>query len=132
MENQGNRNMAEHNSLRGCVNLIVLEILSRGKLTNAYDIRQAIASQSNGVLKSGDGTLYPAIRRMIENGWISIEADNKFYRRRGILKITVEGEKHLRSEKKSWQDFSSAIEEILDGRLESGQTAIDFGSPASL
>ena len=112
-ENQGNQNMAKHNSLRGFVELIVLEMLSRGKLTNTYEIKLAIASESNGVLKIGDSTLYPAIERMKEKGWISTEANDKFYRRIWDLKMTKDGKKHLRSEKMSWRKFRSAVERIL-------------------
>jgi DNA-binding PadR family transcriptional regulator len=109
--------MAKHDSLRGSVELVVLEMLSRGRLTNAYAIKQAIASESNGVLKIRDSTLYPAIDRMEGKGWIESEAnDTKYDRRVWILKLTAEGKKHLRSERISWRRFSSAVDQILAGR----------------
>ena len=108
--------MASLNSLRGFVEVIVLEMLSRGRLTNAYAIKQAIASESNGALQIRDGTLYPAIDRMEEKGLISTEANDKFDRRRWTLNITSDGKKYLRLEKVSWRKFRSAIDKILGSR----------------
>ena len=65
--------MPKPDSLQGSLDLLVLKILSRRPDLHGYAIMSAIKDMSGEVLKVEEGSLYPALHRMEEDGWISAE-----------------------------------------------------------
>ena len=65
--------MAKTDALQGSLDLLVLKILSRRPRLHGYAIMAAIASTSGEVLRAEEGSLYPALYRMEEAGWIRAE-----------------------------------------------------------
>ena len=99
--------------LQGTLDLLVLKILALGP-THGWDITQRIQQISEDVLKVNQGSLYPALHRLEEQGWITSEwgeSENK--RQAKYYKLTARGRKQLATEKETWARFSGAIERIL-------------------
>ena len=65
--------MAKTDALQGSLDLLVLKILSRRPRLHGYAIMAAIANTSGEVLRAEEGSLYPALYRMEEAGWIRAE-----------------------------------------------------------
>src|ERR1035441_11062887 len=65
--------MAKADSLQGSLDLLVLKVLSRRPRLHGYAIMSAIKELSGDVLRADEGSLYPALHRMEEDGWIRAE-----------------------------------------------------------
>jgi PadR family transcriptional regulator, regulatory protein PadR len=65
--------MAKPDSLQGSLDLLVLKILSRQSGLHGYAIMSAIKESSGDVLRADEGSLYPALHRLEEGGWIRAE-----------------------------------------------------------
>jgi PadR family transcriptional regulator PadR len=101
-------------SLQGSLDLLVLKILSRRPRLHGYAIMAAIADISDEVLRAEEGSLYPALYRMEEAGWIRAEWIKKESGRRArIYELTTEGKKQLGAEESRWAAISSAINRVL-------------------
>ena len=84
--------MAKTDSLQGSLDLLVLKILSRRPRLHGYAIMSAIADMSGDVLRAEEGSLYPALHRMEEAGWIRAEWIRKDTGRRArIYELTAAG-----------------------------------------
>ena len=106
--------MAKTDSLQGSLDLLVLKILSRRPRLHGYAIMSAIADMSGDVLRAEEGSLYPALHRMEEAGWIRAEWIRKDTGRRArIYKLTAAGKKQLAAEESRWQVVTSAVNRIL-------------------
>jgi PadR family transcriptional regulator, regulatory protein PadR len=106
--------MPKPDSLQGSLDLLVLKILSRYSRLHGYAIMTAIHSISGDVLRVEEGSLYPALHRMEESGWIRAEWVTKGTGRRARLyELTVLGKKQLGAEESRWQAVSAAINRVL-------------------
>jgi len=106
--------MAKTDSLQGSLDLLVLKILSRRPRLHGYAIMAAIATTSAEVLRAEEGSLYPALYRMEEAGWIRAEWIKKDTGRRArIYELTAAGKKQLVAEESRWQSVSLAINRVL-------------------
>ena len=106
--------MARTDSLQGSLDLLVLKILSRRPRLHGYAIMAAIATTSADVLRAEEGSLYPALHRMEEEGWIRAEWIKKDTGRRArIYELTAAGKKQLVAEESRWQAVSLAINRVL-------------------
>lgn len=106
--------MAKTDSLQGSLDLLVLKILSRRPKLHGYAIMAAIANTSGEVLRAEEGSLYPALYRMEEAGWISAEWITKDSGRRArIYELTPAGQKQLDAVESRWQSVSTAINRVL-------------------
>ena len=106
--------MAKTDSLQGSLDLLVLKILSRRPRLHGYAIMSAIADMSGDVLRAEEGSLYPALHRMEEAGWIRAEWIRKDTGRRArIYELTAAGKKQLAAEESRWQVVTSAVNRIL-------------------
>jgi len=106
--------MPKSDSLQGSLDLLVLTILSRRPRLHGYAIMSAIQSMSGEVLRVEEGSLYPALHRMEEAGWIHanwITKDNG--RRARMYELTAAGKKQLGAEESRWQTVTSAINRVL-------------------
>ena len=101
-------------ALQGSLDLLVLKILSRRPSLHGYAIMSAIQDISAEVLRVEEGSLYPALHRMEEAGWIRAEWIMKDTGRRArVYELTAEGKKQLGVEESRWQSVSLAINRVL-------------------
>ena len=106
--------MKKPDTMQGSLDLLVLKILSRRPSLHGYAIMTAIKDTSGEVLSAEEGSLYPALHRMEEAGWIGAEWVTKENGRRArIYKLTAVGKKQLASEEKRWHTVSTAINRVL-------------------
>src|SRR4029453_609237 len=95
--------------LQGTLDLLILKALQRGPV-HGFGVSVLIRQMSNEVLQVEQGSLYPALYRLEEQGWISSEwgtSDNnrkaKFYR------LTPTGRRQLLQERATWERLSTAV-----------------------
>ena len=106
--------MPKTDSLQGSIDLLVLKILSRRPRLHGYAIMTAIKDWSGDVLRAEEGSLYPALHRMEEAGWIRAEWILKETGRRArIYELTTAGKKQLSAEESRWQAVTSAVNRVL-------------------
>jgi PadR family transcriptional regulator PadR len=106
--------MAKADSLQGSMDLLVLKILSRRPGLHGYAIMTAIQDISGEVLRVEEGSLYPALHRMEETGWIRAEWVTKDTGRRARLyELTAAGKKQLGMEESRWQAVTLAVNRVL-------------------
>jgi PadR family transcriptional regulator PadR len=106
--------MPKTDSLQGSLDLLVLKILSRRPRLHGYAIMSAIKDWSGDVLRAEEGSLYPALHRMEEAGWIRAEWITKETGRRArIYELTAGGKKQLAAEESRWQAVTSAVNRVL-------------------
>ncbi|MEO6724672.1 MAG: PadR family transcriptional regulator [Blastocatellia bacterium] len=101
------------NLLQGTLAMMILKTLARGEL-HGYEIVQRIQQTSEDVLKVEEGSLYPALYRMEEQGWIEAEwGASENNRRAKYYKLTRAGRKQLADETANWERVSGAIAKVL-------------------
>jgi len=106
--------MPKPDSLQGSLDLLVLKILSRRPRLHGYAVMSAIQEISNDVLRAEEGSLYPALHRMEEAGWIRAEWIVKDSGRRArMYELTGAGKKQLAAEESRWQAVTSAVNRVL-------------------
>jgi len=107
--------MAKTDALQGSLDLLVLKVLSRRGKLHGYALMAAVQEISEDVLRLEEGSLYPALHRMDEAGWISskwvIREDTG--RRARVYEISTKGKKQLEAEEARWVAVSSAINRVL-------------------
>ena len=102
--------MARHEAFQGSLSLLVLKILARRGPLHGYGITVRIQEVSEDLLRVEEGSLYPALHRMEDAGWIKAKwmtTDNK--RRGRVYEITAEGRKRLGTEEKRWMAVNAAV-----------------------
>jgi transcriptional regulator len=93
---------------------MVLKILSRKPGLHGYALMTAIEAMSEGVLRVEEGSLYPALRRMEETGWLRARwITREAGRRARIYELTPSGKKQLAAEESRWQIGTSAVNRVL-------------------
>jgi transcriptional regulator len=93
---------------------MVLKILSRRPRLHGYAIMTAIQAISEDVLRVEEGSLYPALHRMEEAGWIRAAWVTKDTGRRArIYDLTASGRKQLAAAESRWQAVTSAVNQVL-------------------
>jgi transcriptional regulator len=106
--------MAKTDSLQGSLDLLVLKILSRRPRLHGYAIMSALKDWSGEVLRAEEGSLYPALHRMEEAGWIRAEWITKDTGRRArIYELTPAGKRQLAAEESRWVAVTSAVNRVL-------------------
>ncbi len=92
----------------------MLKILLRRPGLHGYAIMSMIKDWSGDVLRPEEGTLYPALHRMEESGWIRAKWVTKESGRRArIYELTTAGEKQLEMEESRWRDVTAAVNRVL-------------------
>jgi transcriptional regulator len=107
--------MARADALQGSLPLLVLKVLDRRGPLHGYGIAMQIESVSE-LLRVEEGSLYPALARMEEAGWVRAEwkiTENK--RRARIYEITPKGRRQLHEDEPRWTAISAAIAQALKG-----------------
>jgi transcriptional regulator len=106
--------MKRPDSLQGSLDLLVLKILSRRPRTHGYGILAAVKQASDDLLHIEEGSLYPALYRMEEAGWIRAEWIKKETGRRArVYQLTAAGKKQLGIEESRWVTTVSAVNQVL-------------------
>lgn len=106
--------MTKPDSLQGSLDLIVLKVLSRRSRLHGYAIMTAVKEISGDVLRVEEGSLYPALHRMEESGWIRAEWITKDTGRRArVYELTAMGRKQLAAELPRWRAITAAITRVL-------------------
>lgn len=99
--------------MQGTLELLILKTLSREAM-HGYGIAQRIHQSVDDLIKVEDGSLYPALYRMEERGWVESEwgvSENS--RRAKYYKLTRAGRKQLADECANWERISQAITRVL-------------------
>ena len=98
--------MAKPNSAQSALDLLVLKIVERRGPVHGYGIATAIEDLSQEALRVEEGSLYPALHRMEELGWIAAEWKvSETNRRARFYRLTSAGKKQLVSESERWTSF---------------------------
>jgi PadR family transcriptional regulator PadR len=106
--------MPKPDSLQGSLDLLVLKVLSRRPRLHGYAIMSAIEDMSGEVLRVEEGSLYPALHRMEEAGWIRAKWVTKDTGRRARLyELTTAGKQQLAAEESRWQAVTLAVNRVL-------------------
>ncbi len=98
--------------LQGTLDMLVLKALSAGPM-HGYGVGQRIRQLAEEMLRVEEGSLYPALYRLEERGWIKgrwVEAAGQ--RRRRFYRLTAEGRKVLAAQRDSWIEFVRAVNRI--------------------
>jgi transcriptional regulator len=104
---------SKQNLIQGTLAMLILRTLARGPL-HGYDIAQRIQRSSEDVLKVEEGSLYPALYRLEEQGWVETEwGASENNRRAKYYKLTHAGRKQLAAETSNWERLSEAIAKVL-------------------
>ena len=101
--------------LQGTLDLLVLKTLDTMGPMHGYGIAQRIQQISEEVLQLNQGTLYPALLRLEQQGWLSAEwgvSENN--RKARYYSLTRSGRKQLAEERANWDRVSGAIERLLE------------------
>lgn len=99
--------------LQGTLNMMVLQILKQGK-ANGYEIAKAIEQRSDELLQVDHGSLYPALRRLESNGWITAEWQiSPTNRKARYYKLTSAGRKQMAAEHSRWKTLVQAITRVM-------------------
>ncbi len=99
--------------LQGTLDLLILKTLVLGSL-HGWGISKRLRQLSSEVLEVGQGSLYPALYRLEDRGWISAEwRTSDEGRRAKFYLLTADGRKQLAVERSQWRRFSAAVDEVL-------------------
>ena len=106
--------MAKTNSAQSALDLLVLTIVERRGPLHGYGIATFIEELSQEALRVEEGSLYPALHRMEELGWIAAEwRVSETNRRARFYRITNAGKRQLQSESERWNSFSAGVSRVL-------------------
>jgi PadR family transcriptional regulator PadR len=107
------RQRKKPDALQGTLDLLVLKTLSRGP-EHGYGIATHIQAVSDEVLRVEEGSLYPALHRMEQTGWITAEWRTTVNNRRARLyRLTRAGQKRLDEERERWERLTKAVGKVL-------------------
>jgi len=99
--------------LPGTLDLLVLRALGRGRM-HGYGIAQHLKAISEGVLQVGESSLYPALQRLLLNGYVEAEwGTSENNRRARYYTLTASGRKQLSAERKEFDRMVLAIQKVL-------------------
>lgn len=101
--------------LPGTLDMLILKTLTQGRM-HGYGIAQRIQQISSEVLQVEEGSLYPALQRLLVNGWVKAEwGSSENNRRARYYTLTAAGRKQLGSEVASFEQTVAAIFRVLEG-----------------
>src|SRR4029077_7057236 len=107
--------------LQGTLDLLVLRTLVLGP-AHGHAIAKAIEFNSDDVVQVEQGSLYPALHRLIKRGWIAVEAGiSENNRRAKFYRLTARGRRQLAVETGKWEKLAGAISRILRPKAQEGE-----------
>ena len=106
--------MAKNEMLPGTLGMLVLRVLQPGAL-HGYAIAQRIHTLSNDLLQVEEGSLYPALQRMLMKGWVQAEwGVSETNRKVRFYKLTTAGRRQLQSEINDFDRVLEGIQAVLN------------------
>jgi transcriptional regulator len=111
--NRGEKVSKPSDLVQGTLDLLILKILALEPL-NGYAVSQRLRQVSGEVLQVSDGSLYPALHKLEQEGWIQSEwraTENN--RRAKFYSLTRPGRRHLEREAENWGRLSAAISNVV-------------------
>jgi len=100
--------------LPGTLDLLILKVLAREPM-HGYGIAQRLKSISGDVLQVGESSLYPALQRLLLNGWLAAEwGTSENNRRARYYTVTAAGRKQLTRERAEFHRMIGAIQKVLE------------------
>src|ERR1700737_38133 len=100
--------------LPGTLDLLILQTLMRGSM-HGYGIAVSLRVVSEEVLQVGESSLYPALQRLLLNGWVKAEwGASENNRRARYYPLTAAGRKRLASEREEFRRMIGAIQKVLE------------------
>ena len=106
-------NKSKNDLLQGTLTLLVLRTLAHGPM-HGYGITLHIHKVSNEILRVEEGSLYPALHRMEQEGWIAAEwRPSENNRRARYYSLSAKGRKQLAKEEESWARLTEAVASVL-------------------
>jgi len=109
MENKINRDL-----FPGALEMMILQTLRRGRPLHGYALAQHLKRTSEDLLQIEEGSLYPALQRMLKAGWVAAEWGMSTRNRRvRIYKLTSAGRKQLASEVSSFERMMEGIARVM-------------------
>ncbi len=101
------------NLVQGTLDLLILKILDL-EPRNGWAISQRLKQVSNDLLRVSDGSLYPALHKLEQQGWITSEWQNTENNRRAkVYALTPSGRRYLSRETANWERLSQAITHVV-------------------
>lgn len=98
----------------GTLDMLILQTLARGNPLHGFEIAEGIQERSEDVLRVEEGSLYPALQRLLVNGWVRGEwSKTPENRRARYYQLTASGRKQLDRERSQYRRVSEAIAKIL-------------------
>lgn len=101
--------------LQGTLDLLVLQTLVPGPM-HGWAVSQRILERSRSVLEVNQGSLYPALHRLEDRGWVAASwgvSENN--RRARFYRLTTSGRRQLAAERAAWERYAGAVREVLQG-----------------
>jgi transcriptional regulator len=100
--------------IKGTLEMLAMKVLQQGPM-HGWGITEIIERQSHGMLSVNQGSLYPALYRLVAQGWVASEwraSDNN--RRAKYYSLTDEGRAQLLAERTQWERLSRGVNLILE------------------
>jgi transcriptional regulator len=112
IEGQGDT-VTKNELIQGTLDMLILRVLHRGEM-HGWGIAERIGRLSQDVLSVGEGSLYPALYRMQEKGWIESDwGQSENNRRAKFYRLTKAGRKQLEGERETWNRLVLAVAEVM-------------------
>ena len=106
--------MARQDALQGSLPLLVLTLLARRGPLHGYAIASQIEAMSEETLRVEEGSLYPALHRLEEAGWVKARwTTTGTGRRARVYDITAAGRRQVAAEEERWKAITAAVGRIL-------------------
>jgi PadR family transcriptional regulator, regulatory protein PadR len=99
-------------ALKGHLDGLLLAVLERGP-AHGYAVIEALRTHSDGAFDLPTGTVYPALHRLEEQGYVASAWSDGDGRRRRTYRLTAQGRKALREQRTTWSAFARAVSAIL-------------------
>jgi len=100
--------------LQGTLEMLILKTLALGPM-HGWGISQRIQQVSNGVLNVNQGSLYPALYRLEQKGWVKTEWDSSENNRKAkYYELTRAGKTQLTEETENWERMATAVRQVLE------------------
>src|SRR5215470_8414949 len=103
----------------GTLDMLILRTVAQGEEMHGFEIADWIQQQSEDVLRVEEGSLYPALQRLMVNGWLTAKWGRTSENRRArYYRLTASGRRQLQNELDRYQRVTAAIGRILQPALE--------------
>ena len=101
-------------ALKGHLDVLLLSAI-RGGPSHGYAIIETLRRLSGGAFDLPEGTIYPALHRLEQLGWVESRWATDAPRRRRVYELTARGERELTAKAQEWTRFATAVNAVLGG-----------------